>query len=150
MSVSIQLQDLNKAVSFPEQEVLQSLRQRPQAFHPDTAKLQIHLPEVRMEQGCSWAALSCPAAVVCEGKTPTLPPRFVEKYNELQEEGKIEEEKLFEETGKALLASGIVLQRRGVDKVSVEYSLRCLAGGLRKLRVGLNLILSRAVSHLMG
>ncbi|XP_064585281.1 small ribosomal subunit protein mS23 [Zonotrichia leucophrys gambelii] len=42
--------------------------------------------------------------------------RFVEKYNELKEEGKIEEEKLFEETGKALLASGILLQRRGVDK----------------------------------
>ncbi|NXT04141.1 RT23 protein, partial [Prunella fulvescens] len=44
--------------------------------------------------------------------------RFVEKYSELEEEGKIEEEKLFEETGKALLASGIILQRRGVDKVS--------------------------------
>ncbi|XP_041338819.1 28S ribosomal protein S23, mitochondrial isoform X1 [Pyrgilauda ruficollis] len=42
--------------------------------------------------------------------------RFVEKYNELKEEGKIQEEKLFEETGKALLASGILLQRRGVDK----------------------------------
>uniref|UniRef100_A0A803VVI0 Small ribosomal subunit protein mS23 conserved domain-containing protein n=2 Tax=Passeriformes TaxID=9126 RepID=A0A803VVI0_FICAL len=48
--------------------------------------------------------------------------RFVEKYNELKEEGKIEEEKLFEETGKALLASGILLQRRGVDKVSIKYS----------------------------
>ncbi|XP_039938402.1 small ribosomal subunit protein mS23 [Hirundo rustica] len=46
--------------------------------------------------------------------------RFVEKYNELKEEGKIEEEKLFEETGKALLASGIILQRRGVDKVSQQ------------------------------
>ncbi|XP_068066856.1 small ribosomal subunit protein mS23 isoform X1 [Anomalospiza imberbis] len=46
--------------------------------------------------------------------------RFVEKYNELKEEGKIEEEKLFEETGKALLASGIILQRRGVDKVAQE------------------------------
>ncbi|NXY85356.1 RT23 protein, partial [Alcedo cyanopectus] len=44
--------------------------------------------------------------------------RFVEKYRELKEEGKIEEEKLFEETGKALLASGIILQRRGTDKVS--------------------------------
>ncbi|XP_056362772.1 28S ribosomal protein S23, mitochondrial [Oenanthe melanoleuca] len=46
--------------------------------------------------------------------------RFVEKYNELKEEGKIEEEKLFEETGKALLASGILLQRRGVDKVAQQ------------------------------
>ncbi|NXP52511.1 RT23 protein, partial [Heliornis fulica] len=44
--------------------------------------------------------------------------RFVEKYNELKEGGKIEEEKLFEETGKALLARGIILQRRGTDKVS--------------------------------
>ncbi|NWQ62133.1 RT23 protein, partial [Neopipo cinnamomea] len=43
---------------------------------------------------------------------------FVEKYNELKEGGKIEEEKLFEETGKALLASGIILQRRAADKVS--------------------------------
>ncbi|XP_052545118.1 28S ribosomal protein S23, mitochondrial [Tympanuchus pallidicinctus] len=46
--------------------------------------------------------------------------RFVEKYNELKEEGKIEEENLFEETGKALLASGIILQRRGTDKVAQQ------------------------------
>ncbi|NXS80380.1 RT23 protein, partial [Erpornis zantholeuca] len=44
--------------------------------------------------------------------------RFVEKYKELEEEGKIGEEELFEETAKALLASGIILQRRGTDKVS--------------------------------
>ncbi|XP_009276632.1 PREDICTED: 28S ribosomal protein S23, mitochondrial [Aptenodytes forsteri] len=46
--------------------------------------------------------------------------RFVEKFNELKEEGKIEEEKLFEETGKALLASGIILQRRGTDKAAQQ------------------------------
>ncbi|KAM6402824.1 small ribosomal subunit protein mS23 isoform 2-T2 [Rhynochetos jubatus] len=46
--------------------------------------------------------------------------RFVEKFNELKEEGKIEEEKLFEETGKALLASGIILQRKGTDKVAQQ------------------------------
>ncbi|XP_009574193.1 PREDICTED: 28S ribosomal protein S23, mitochondrial, partial [Fulmarus glacialis] len=46
--------------------------------------------------------------------------RFVEKFNELKEEGKTEEEKLFEETGKALLASGIILQRRGTDKVAQQ------------------------------
>ncbi|KAK4812426.1 hypothetical protein QYF61_024081 [Mycteria americana] len=46
--------------------------------------------------------------------------RFVEKFNELKEEGKIDEEKLFEETGKALLASGIILQRRGTDKVAQQ------------------------------
>ncbi|KAM9370518.1 small ribosomal subunit protein mS23 [Phaethornis superciliosus] len=46
--------------------------------------------------------------------------RFVEKYYELKEEGKIEEEKLFEETGKALLASGVILQRKGTDKVAKQ------------------------------
>lgn len=54
----------------------------------------------------------------CESKNTIPTCRFVEKYNELKEEGKIEEEKLFEETGKALLASGILLQRRGTDKVA--------------------------------
>ncbi|NWJ09568.1 RT23 protein, partial [Crypturellus undulatus] len=44
--------------------------------------------------------------------------RFVEEYNELKEEGNIEEDRLFEETGKALLAKGIILQRRGAEKVS--------------------------------
>ncbi|XP_062448477.1 small ribosomal subunit protein mS23 [Rhea pennata] len=44
--------------------------------------------------------------------------RFVEKFNELKEEGKTEEDKLFEETGKALLAKGIILQRRGAEKVA--------------------------------
>ncbi|NXW39763.1 RT23 protein, partial [Nyctiprogne leucopyga] len=44
--------------------------------------------------------------------------RFVEKFYELKEEGNIEEEKLFEETGKALLASGVILQRRGTERVS--------------------------------
>ncbi|NWX16939.1 RT23 protein, partial [Aegotheles bennettii] len=44
--------------------------------------------------------------------------RFVEKFYELKDEGKIEEERLFEETGKALLASGVTLQRRAADKVS--------------------------------
>ena len=60
--------------------------------------------------------------VICESKNTILKSRFVEKFNELKEEGKIEEEKLFEETGKALLAIGMVLQRRGTDKVSVKYS----------------------------
>ncbi|NWY04472.1 RT23 protein, partial [Nothoprocta ornata] len=44
--------------------------------------------------------------------------RFVEKFNELKEEGGIEEDRLFEETGKALLARGIILQRKGAEKVS--------------------------------
>lgn len=71
--------------------------------------------------------------VICESKNIILKSRFVEKFNELKEEGKIEEEKLFEETGKALLASGIILQRRGTDKVSMKYSQSYLASGLRKL-----------------
>lgn len=71
--------------------------------------------------------------VVCESKNTILKSRFVEKYNELKEEGKIEEEKLFEETGKALLASGIILQRRGTDKVSIKRSENELASGLKRL-----------------
>ncbi|XP_071620889.1 small ribosomal subunit protein mS23 [Heliangelus exortis] len=46
--------------------------------------------------------------------------RFVEKYYELKEGGEIEEEKLFEETGKALLASGVILKRRGTDTVAKQ------------------------------
>ncbi|XP_021068892.1 28S ribosomal protein S23, mitochondrial isoform X2 [Mus pahari] len=37
--------------------------------------------------------------------------RFVEKYIELQNLGETDEEKLFVETGKALLAEGIILRR---------------------------------------
>lgn len=79
-----------------------------------------------------FLSLPCPALKqdILRVKNAILHPRFVEKYQELEEEGKIEEEKLFEETGKALLASGILLQRRGVEKVSIECSLGC---GLRKL-----------------
>ncbi|XP_029423969.1 28S ribosomal protein S23, mitochondrial isoform X3 [Nannospalax galili] len=39
--------------------------------------------------------------------------RFVEKYIELQNLGETNEEKLFVETGKALLAEGIILRRIG-------------------------------------
>ncbi|KAM7139669.1 small ribosomal subunit protein mS23 [Macrochelys suwanniensis] len=46
--------------------------------------------------------------------------RFVEKFNELQKEGKIEPEKLFEETGKQLLEEGIILQRKGTANVAQE------------------------------
>lgn len=37
--------------------------------------------------------------------------RFVEKYMELQDLGETDEEKLFTETGKALLAEGVILRR---------------------------------------
>ncbi|XP_067394164.1 small ribosomal subunit protein mS23 [Emydura macquarii macquarii] len=46
--------------------------------------------------------------------------RFVEKFNELQKEGKIEPEKLFEETGKQLLAEGIILRRKGTANVAQQ------------------------------
>ncbi|XP_058416574.1 small ribosomal subunit protein mS23 isoform X2 [Diceros bicornis minor] len=39
--------------------------------------------------------------------------RFVEKYIELQKLGETDEEKLFVETGKALLAEGVILRRVG-------------------------------------
>uniref|UniRef100_A0A6Q2Z3J1 Small ribosomal subunit protein mS23 n=1 Tax=Esox lucius TaxID=8010 RepID=A0A6Q2Z3J1_ESOLU len=39
--------------------------------------------------------------------------RFVEKYMELESQGELEKEFLFEQTGKALLAEGLVLRRRG-------------------------------------
>ncbi|XP_036893427.1 28S ribosomal protein S23, mitochondrial isoform X2 [Sturnira hondurensis] len=42
--------------------------------------------------------------------------RFVEKYTELQRLGEADEEKLFVETGKALLAEGVILRRVGGAK----------------------------------
>ncbi|KAM8811908.1 small ribosomal subunit protein mS23 [Rhynchonycteris naso] len=39
--------------------------------------------------------------------------RFVEKYMELQKLGETDEERLFAETGKALLAEGVILRRVG-------------------------------------
>ncbi|KAM3850555.1 small ribosomal subunit protein mS23-like [Diretmus argenteus] len=39
--------------------------------------------------------------------------RFVQKYNELERLGEVDESALFEEAGKALLAEDIVLRRRG-------------------------------------
>ncbi|XP_066542754.1 28S ribosomal protein S23, mitochondrial [Hoplias malabaricus] len=48
--------------------------------------------------------------------------RFVEKYTELESRGNVEPEKLFEETGKALLSEGIVLRRRGGPAVVVEQT----------------------------
>ncbi|XP_062968451.1 small ribosomal subunit protein mS23 isoform X1 [Cynocephalus volans] len=42
--------------------------------------------------------------------------RFVEKYIELQKLGETDEEKLFVETGKALLAEGVILRRIGEAK----------------------------------
>ncbi|GAB1296648.1 28S ribosomal protein S23, mitochondrial [Apodemus speciosus] len=48
--------------------------------------------------------------------------RFVEKYMELQSLGETDEEKLFVETGKALLAEGIILRRvREARTVSVRH-----------------------------
>ncbi|CAJ1065898.1 S ribosomal protein S23%2C mitochondrial [Xyrichtys novacula] len=46
--------------------------------------------------------------------------KFVNKYTELQSQGEFKDSVLFEETGKALLAEGIVLRRRGDPLVSAE------------------------------
>ncbi|XP_036420477.1 28S ribosomal protein S23, mitochondrial [Colossoma macropomum] len=48
--------------------------------------------------------------------------RFVEKYSELESRGDVKPEMLFEETGKALLAEGIVLRRRGGPAVAAEQT----------------------------
>ncbi|XP_042298614.1 28S ribosomal protein S23, mitochondrial isoform X1 [Sceloporus undulatus] len=50
--------------------------------------------------------------------------RFVEKYNELQKQGEMDDERLFEETGKALLAEGVLLRRKGVGNVTPEAKTR--------------------------
>ncbi|XP_003931389.3 small ribosomal subunit protein mS23 isoform X1 [Saimiri boliviensis] len=46
--------------------------------------------------------------------------RFVEKYTELQKLGETDEEKLFVETGKALLAEGVILRRVGEARTQQE------------------------------
>ncbi|XP_012503910.1 PREDICTED: 28S ribosomal protein S23, mitochondrial [Propithecus coquereli] len=48
--------------------------------------------------------------------------RFVEKYTELQKLGETDEEKLFVETGKALLAEGVILRRIGEPRTQQEGS----------------------------
>ncbi|XP_045693426.1 28S ribosomal protein S23, mitochondrial [Phyllostomus hastatus] len=48
--------------------------------------------------------------------------RFVEKYMELQKLGETDEEKLFVETGKALLAEGVILRRVGEARAQQEES----------------------------
>uniref|UniRef100_A0A9L0SYV4 Small ribosomal subunit protein mS23 n=1 Tax=Equus caballus TaxID=9796 RepID=A0A9L0SYV4_HORSE len=46
--------------------------------------------------------------------------RFVEKYIELQKLGEADEEKLFVDTGKALLAEGVILRRVGEARTHQE------------------------------
>lgn len=48
--------------------------------------------------------------------------RFVEKYMELQQLGETDEEKLFVETGKALLAEGVILRRVGEARAQQDGS----------------------------
>ncbi|KAJ1185488.1 hypothetical protein NDU88_002280 [Pleurodeles waltl] len=48
--------------------------------------------------------------------------RFIEKFHELQKAGETDEEKLFEDTGKALLAEGIILRRKGTAPVRLQLS----------------------------
>ncbi|XP_070762415.1 small ribosomal subunit protein mS23 [Enoplosus armatus] len=46
--------------------------------------------------------------------------RFVDKYTELKSLNELDDSALFEETGKALLADGILLRRRGAPPASAE------------------------------
>uniref|UniRef100_A0A4W5NWG1 Small ribosomal subunit protein mS23 conserved domain-containing protein n=1 Tax=Hucho hucho TaxID=62062 RepID=A0A4W5NWG1_9TELE len=46
--------------------------------------------------------------------------RFVEKYTEFERQKELEKQSLFEETGKALLAEGLVLRRKGIPAVAPE------------------------------
>ncbi|XP_075708934.1 small ribosomal subunit protein mS23 [Rhinoderma darwinii] len=48
--------------------------------------------------------------------------RFVDTYTELQKSGEVSEDKLFEETSKALLAEGIILRRAGTSGISSRKS----------------------------
>ncbi|XP_074117968.1 small ribosomal subunit protein mS23 [Sminthopsis crassicaudata] len=48
--------------------------------------------------------------------------RFVEKYIELQKKGETDEDKLFVETGKALLAEGVILRRKGEGATDLRKS----------------------------
>lgn len=52
----------------------------------------------------------------------------MEKYGELEKQGEVPEEALFEETGRALLAEGVMLRRRGGPSVSGKVSY---GGGTR-------------------
>ena len=52
----------------------------------------------------------------------------MEKYTELESQGELDESGLFEETGKALLAEGVVLRRRGGPMVR-RYNNRKDTGG---------------------
>ncbi|XP_022625020.1 28S ribosomal protein S23, mitochondrial isoform X2 [Seriola dumerili] len=46
--------------------------------------------------------------------------RFVDKHTELKSRSELDDSALFEETGKALLAEGVVLRRRGAPPVAAE------------------------------
>ncbi|XP_077168290.1 small ribosomal subunit protein mS23 isoform X2 [Paroedura picta] len=46
--------------------------------------------------------------------------RFVEKYTELQKQEDVDEDRLFEETGKALLEEGIILRRKMTGSVAQQ------------------------------
>lgn len=48
--------------------------------------------------------------------------RFVEKYTELKSHSELTDSALFEETGRVLLAEGIILRRRGAQPVSADSS----------------------------
>ncbi|XP_034556871.1 28S ribosomal protein S23, mitochondrial [Notolabrus celidotus] len=57
---------------------------------------------------------------LCRSSFVSTCQRFVEKHSELQSRGEVQDSTLFEETGKALLADGIMLRRRGDPPVPSE------------------------------
>ncbi|XP_043910841.1 28S ribosomal protein S23, mitochondrial [Protopterus annectens] len=54
--------------------------------------------------------------------------RFVEKYQELEKLGDTDEDRLFEETGKALLAEGIILRKKGISGQAQQHSSQATEG----------------------
>lgn len=58
----------------------------------------------------------------------SLCQRFVEKYQELEKLGDIEEDRLFEETGKALLAEGVILRRKGITGQAQQQTSQATEG----------------------
>ncbi|XP_014377949.1 28S ribosomal protein S23, mitochondrial [Alligator sinensis] len=62
--------------------------------------------------------------------------RFVEEYNELKKEGEIKEENLFEETGKLLLAKGMILRRKtAVNVIPAETAFTMTLPNMLKEQV---------------
>uniref|UniRef100_A0A4W3I0H5 Small ribosomal subunit protein mS23 n=1 Tax=Callorhinchus milii TaxID=7868 RepID=A0A4W3I0H5_CALMI len=74
--------------------------------------------------------------------------RFVEKYQALEAQGETDEERLFEETSKALLAEGITLRRRGEAGVLQWTAGSSSQQAAEKLDPGLDLRLQELLKEM--